>query len=360
MKISLCMIVKNEESVLSRCLQSVKDCVDEIVITDTGSTDGTVTVARGFTDRLYFFAWNDNFSDARNFAFSKATGDYLLWLDADDFISPQNAERLKALKKELELTKPDVVICPYDTAFDEAGNTLFTYYRERLLKRTANFLWQGRVHECIAPRGKILRSEFRVFHLGSEKERGARNLHIYQKWAAEEPLCGRDLFYYGRELYYNKLYTEAVAVLNEMLEKKGWYVNQIEACNILSQCHRARGETKLALSSLLRSFEYGEPRAGIVCNIAALFTAEKKFKEAAFWYESALVCRDHSEEGDFEQPAYRSITPLLGLTCCYYALGDIERTVAAHKKAEEQFPNHPSVVFNRTFFTEQGLLPPSV
>lgn len=74
--ISLCMIVKNEEDVLARCLESVKDVVDEIIIVDTGSTDKTKTIAKEFTDKVYDFKWVNHFAKARNFAFSKAKMDY--------------------------------------------------------------------------------------------------------------------------------------------------------------------------------------------------------------------------------------------------------------------------------------------
>lgn len=75
--ISLCMIVKNEERILARCLDSVKDLVDEIVIVDTGSVDATRRIAQTYTDRVYDFTWIDDFSAARNFAFSKATCEYI-------------------------------------------------------------------------------------------------------------------------------------------------------------------------------------------------------------------------------------------------------------------------------------------
>lgn len=355
MKISLCMIVKDEEDVLARCLESAKPLVDEIVIADTGSRDKTVAIARSFTNRVYDFPWENDFAKARNFSFSKATGDYILWLDADDYISPENAERFLALKETLARELPDMVTCPYDVAFD--GDTpLSTFYRERLVRREAGFVWQGRVHECIAPHGKILRSAFRVFHLGSSKIRGARNLHIYQKWAADENLSGRDLFYYGRELYYNRLYTEAIAVLENMLSGEGWYVNKIEACKILSDCYAARGESEAAKTALFRSFLFGEPRASVLCEIGKTFKEENKLREAIFWYEAALTCRDHSEEGDFEEPYARTLTPLLELVCCYYALGDKARAIEYHKKTERLFENHSAVLFNCEFFKKQGLI----
>ena len=75
-RISLCMIVRDEEAVLGRCLESVKGIVDEIVIIDTGSLDGTKEEAARYTDQIYDFVWRDDFAAARNEAFSKAVMDY--------------------------------------------------------------------------------------------------------------------------------------------------------------------------------------------------------------------------------------------------------------------------------------------
>ena len=84
--VSLCMIVKNEEDVLARCLDSVSDLVDEIVVVDTGSTGRTREIAGRFTNRVYDFTWIDDFAAARNYAFSLAEKDYCMWLDADDVL----------------------------------------------------------------------------------------------------------------------------------------------------------------------------------------------------------------------------------------------------------------------------------
>ena len=99
--ISLCMIVKNEEAVLARCLDSVKEVVDEIVIVDTGSTDKTKEIAAQYTGLVYDFAWDDDFSAARNASFSRATKDFILWLDADDVLLPADRQMLGQLKQTL-------------------------------------------------------------------------------------------------------------------------------------------------------------------------------------------------------------------------------------------------------------------
>ena len=97
--ISLCLIVKNEEKTLERCLRSVDGIPDEIVIVDSGSEDTTKAIAGRFTSRIFDFEWVDNFSAARNYSFAQATMDYILWLDADDVLLQQDRNKLLELKK---------------------------------------------------------------------------------------------------------------------------------------------------------------------------------------------------------------------------------------------------------------------
>lgn len=122
--LSICMIVKNEESVLARCLKSIEPLADEIVIADTGSTDSTKRIASRFTDRVYDFPWNDDFSEARNFSFSKAVMDYIMWMDADDVFNRSFYSEFKALK-EADFENADAVMMPYETAFDKTAERSF-------------------------------------------------------------------------------------------------------------------------------------------------------------------------------------------------------------------------------------------
>ena len=96
--VSLCMIVKNEEDVLERCLKSVAGLVDEIIIVDTGSTDRTREIATHFTNQIFDFPWQDDFSAARNEAFSHASMDYCMWLDADDVFLEEDQKAFLNLK----------------------------------------------------------------------------------------------------------------------------------------------------------------------------------------------------------------------------------------------------------------------
>ncbi|OOC63746.1 glycosyltransferase [Paenibacillus ihbetae] len=138
--ISLCMIVKNEERCLERCLNSVQGIVDEIIIVDTGSTDKTLEIAKRYTDKIYFFEWINDFAQARNFALEHATGDYILHLDADEY-----------LYKGSELLKHDLDKAYYflrirnDLGFGQAEIHQFV----RLFQNSPTLKYEGALHEQI-------------------------------------------------------------------------------------------------------------------------------------------------------------------------------------------------------------------
>lgn len=119
--ISLCMIVKNEERVLDRCLESVQEIADEIIIVDTGSEDRTKEIAEKYHARVFEQEWQDDFSRARNYSFSHAEMDYCMWLDADDIITKSEALKLKRWKEETDESS-DVIMLRYVAGFDEKRN----------------------------------------------------------------------------------------------------------------------------------------------------------------------------------------------------------------------------------------------
>ena len=160
--ISLCMIVKNEELVLERCLASAKNIADEIIIVDTGSTDRTREIGKRY-GKVYDFTWTDDFSAARNESFFRANMDYCMWLDADDVVTEENQKKLLELKTFLD-PDTDVVMMKYAISEDDEGKPLFSYYRERMVKNGKGFLWEGRVHEAIVPRGKVVYSDIVIAH----------------------------------------------------------------------------------------------------------------------------------------------------------------------------------------------------
>ena len=352
-ELSLCMIVKNEADVIARCLACVADVCDEIVIADTGSTDATKEICAQFTDKVYDCEWTDDFAAARNFSFAKATKPYVMWLDADDVLTAENVGRLQELKTTLDAETPDTVMCKYVTARGADGTPSFAYYRERVFRRAASPSWQGFVHECVAPVGKTIYSDLEIDHAKIKAGNPRRNLEIYQKKIADgAKLDGRDKFYYGRELFYNKLYVEAICVLeNYLSDGRIWAVNAVEACSVLSDCYAASGDDRRATEALCRSFGFGAPRAETVCKIGSLFRG-KDDRHAAFWYQAALNCESDLAAGGFCEPDCMDFIPYVELSCCYYRLGDKARAKKYHELAKSVHPTHPSVIYNEQYFAD--------
>lgn len=353
MTLSLCMIVKNEEQVLARCLDSVREAVDEIVIVDTGSTDRTREIAKDYTEHLYSFAWTDDFSAARNFSFSKATMDYILWLDADDVLTPENLRALLALKSTLPIDA-DVVMMQYETAFDEDGKATFSYYRERIVRRSAAPVWKGRVHEAIELRGNRLYSEIAVTHQSVKTTYGDRNLRIYEKQIASgEPLSPRDAFYYGRELYYHRQYVCAIAVLEDFInDEGGWAENKIEACKLLAACQTALGRDGRALDALTHSFQFDSPRAEVCCEIGSLFMKQERYHQAAFWFELARNLHPTVETGGFFDLDSYGFIPCIQLCVCYDRMGDRKKAAYYNTLAGTFRPHAPAYLYNVRYFEQ--------
>lgn len=303
--ISLCMIVKNEEAVLGRCLDSVKDAVDEIIIVDTGSSDRTKEIAAEYTDKIYDFEWVNDFSAARNEAFSKAEMDYCMWLDADDILEEKGQEKLLFWKAQADGTE-DVVMMDYAAGFDEEGRVTFCYERERLLKRKRGFRWEGRVHEAVPVSGKVERLALRIEHHSRKTSYGHRNLRIYEDMKeAGEPFHARDLFYYARELYYHRRYEEAVGCFLFFLEQKDAFCeNQVDACRFTAYCLYALGREEKALSYLYRGLRYRTPGGELCCEIGKHFADRQNWEQAAFWYEAALHAPKKTAGGFVQEECY--------------------------------------------------------
>lgn len=349
--ISLCMIVKNEEAVLSRVLEQMKDIADEIILVDTGSTDRTKNIARQYTDLVFDYPWKQDFSAARNFACSKASMDYWMWLDADDFIPGESQDKLLELKNTLD-PETDLVMMKYITGFDEKGNASFHYYRERLMKNGKGFLWKGKVHEAVIPAGTIFYSPIEIEHRKIKPGDSDRNLTIYEEALKNgDSLEPRHQFYYGRELFFHERYEDAVRVLEKFLEEpEGWVENQIDACLQLSRCYEKLGRRKESLASLFNSFSFDVPRAELCCEIGRLMLEENSLRQAIFWYEQAAACKPDDRSGAFVQKDCYDYIPFVQLCVCYDRLGNHQKAMEYHKRSQKLKPDSETVKLNQAYF----------
>lgn len=348
--VSLCMIVRDEEDVLERCLSSIEGIVDEIIIVDTGSTDRTKEIARKFTDKIYDFEWIDDFAAARNYAFSKADKDYILWLDADDYFTDEDRQLLCETIQTLDRSV-DSVTMPYHVFVDEKQKAVHSIRRNRLVRRACGFRWIGAVHEYLEVYGNIIHSDTAVKH-NKVKSYTDRNLRIYRKLeAAGAAFSPRDMYYFANELKDNQLYEEAVVYYEKFLATgMGWIEDKINACIKLALCYSRLHEKSKALLALFRTMEYDKPRAEACCRIGSMFFEVNMTEISIYWYELALtLTRPEDPLAMLESEAWTWL-PHLQLCMCYFRLGDHEKANEHNEIALSYHPTHPSMIHNKQFF----------
>lgn len=349
-EISLCMIVRNEEKSLPRCLSSVKDIVDEIIIVDTGSSDATKEIALSFGAIIHDFVWIEDFSAARNFAFSKATKAYIFWLDADDFLTKEDQLRFKELKHSLP-GDVNSVNMQYNLAFDGEGNVVTSLRRNRLVRRSCNFKWLGPVHEYLEVSGPFYTSDVCVTHV-KDKAYTDRNLRIYQKRMEQgEEFSPRDQYYYANELRDHGLNEEACRYYELFLAGgKGWIEDNYLACLRLAECRERSGDREGAFEALCRTLQYDKPRAEFCCRLGAWHVERGQYLPAVYWYEQAISLPRPVDSMGVRNEAFTTWIPNLQLAVCYDRLGQQEKANYYNETARLYNPSHPSMNYNRGYF----------
>ncbi len=349
--ISLAMIVKNEENNIKRCLNSILGAVDEIIIVDTGSTDRTKDICSLYTDKIYDFKWIDDFSAARNFSYDFATMDYILWMDADDFLLPEDRRKLIKLKETID-PEINTVMMKYATGLDLQGNVVFSYYRERMTKRESKFRWHEPVHEYMLTTGPILETDIYITHGKPPKESSSdRNLKIYEnRIKNREFLSPRGIFYYARELKDHERFKEAITQFELFLDTDmGWIEDNISACSELAKCYLKLKQDKRALACLFRSFIYSTPRAETCCQIGYYYQEKNDYITAAFWFELIFSLKKPEQCWGFLQHDSWSYVPLIECAVCYDRLGDYAKALKFNTRALEEKPDSLSAKKNQVY-----------
>jgi tetratricopeptide (TPR) repeat protein len=197
LRLSLCMIVRDEEEMLGRCLSAVVDAVDEIVLVDTGSSDATIEIARSFGARILQYEWSGSFADARNVSFDAAGGDWLMYLDADEVLVADDVALLRSLtgrtwREAFSMTEINHTGELHDGA-------AVTHEALRVFRNRPQYRFQGRVHEQIAGRlpgylpERVEASGVRIEHFGyltavrERRGKSKRNIELLRAQQAEGP-----------------------------------------------------------------------------------------------------------------------------------------------------------------------------
>lgn len=333
--ISVCMIVKNEEKVLERCLDSLKGLWEELIIVDTGSTDTTKEIARKYTDKVYDFTWTGNFSDARNFSFSKATCEYIYSADADEVLDKENREKFCLLKNVLsEQSDIEIVQMYYGNQLSQ--NSIYNFdkeYRPKLYKRIRKFMWQEPIHEAVRLEPVVYDSDIVIWHK-PHGQHGARDLAYFEKIIEKgEILSDRIQDIYLRELYF-------IGELHN-LEKGHDYLVKIsenensesdlfqKAVAILCKEARLLKRDSDVLKYSLKGIA-SKGSSELCMELGHYFYDKEEWSEAVIWYYNAA----------YETPCQMSLKsattePLSQIVSCYEKLDMPEVAEEYQKQLEE-------------------------
>ncbi|MCR5654966.1 MAG: glycosyltransferase family 2 protein [Lachnospiraceae bacterium] len=314
-RISLCMIVKNEEAVLARCLDSIADLMDEIIIVDTGSMDKTKEIARRYTNRVYEFPWTGSFSDARNYSFSKASMEYIYCADADEVMDEENRDKFKMLKKGL-LPEIDIVQMYYVNQM--SYNTVYNFNKElrpKLYKRQRSFVWEGTIHEAVRLEPLVYDSDIEIEHHPTSNHK-SRDLAAFEKMYKDHlPFNSRLFHMYAQELYLSGDpgdFIRALPFFAESIEDLSRKPDEImEACCVCAKACRNKNDYEQFLQYALKAVALGSC-SEICCELGRYYDSKNDVTQAAVWYynaafetESALSARHHTT------------LPLSALVDCY-------------------------------------------
>ena len=332
--ISLCMIVKNEEDCLKRCLDSLKGIVDEMIVVDTGSTDRTKEIAKECGARVEDFAWTGDFSEARNFAFSKANCDYIYSADADEELDEDNRERFMQLKKDLSELDIDIVQMYYCNQLE--FRTVYNFDRElrpKLFKRVRHFVWEDPIHEQVILDPVICNSDVEIIHKPKESHAG-RDLEAFRRTISQ----GRRLSARLHDMYARELFMAGTD--DDFIKAKEFFAESVldntrsldeikQASCVLAHIAVIQNDPEALLKYCLKD-AISEMCSEMCYELGDYYFGKKDLDEAIVWYyNAAYECSsilDIKKSGSL---------PRLALSRCYRQLGNEEQARDYEREASE-------------------------
>lgn len=231
MKLSVCMIVKNEETMLAGCLDSVAGA-DEIIICDTGSTDSTIEIAKRYTDKVFTdFTWCDDFAAARNHAGSKATGGWILSIDADERLDPDG---IAIIRKATQVAK-------YAVNCQVQSSTASQIFQNiRVYRNCPEVFWMKPIHNHLNVIADTACDAKIVFgYSPAHKKDPDRALRILSDYVAKNPACVRELYYLAREYHYRSDPTNCAQLLESYVVRSTYIPERADAYLMLARSYWA-------------------------------------------------------------------------------------------------------------------------
>lgn len=358
--ISACLIMKNEakqneffkdKTNIDVCLSSLSKFCDEIIVVDTGSTDNSIEIAKQYTDKIFQFIENPfDFSNARNESFKKATKEWILWTDMDDYYSDENVEKILKLKPILDTTDSKYFSWYYDYRHFR-GKCSYSFIRDRLLKNDNSFFWRYSIHEELVCNGKsTILEDVTTIHTCNH-DNNVKYVEMFRKIEQHRELYPRELYYYGGELFVLGQIDKCLEVLKkfETTDYPGIYENK-RTQDYIAKCYIKKGDCAKAKEHFLRYGAYDAFNRDVIYNIADCCFRMNDIEQAIFYY--TIVTNIEFANNNLTKIDDESIieNSYLQLCVCYYRLGKVKESIEANNKALKLNPNNLNALANQKFF----------
>ncbi|MHC1724295.1 MAG: glycosyltransferase [Aminipila sp.] len=239
--VTAALIVKNESEHIENCLRRIVNAVDEIVIVDTGSTDQTIEISRNFPKvKIIDFQWCDDFAAARNAAFPHITNDWVIWIDADEYLYDADIHSIKEVAGIFHNITAPVLIRVGIMCENDDGGITGKYSVSRMFRMKDKFKFFGKIHEQVVLNENNLYENENIFsravqirflHHGyklaemQKKNKLERNIELLKKMVDENPNDPAWLFFYGRELFNSDRFDESLEILDQCEKASSQYLN---------------------------------------------------------------------------------------------------------------------------------------
>jgi len=348
-KLALSVITKNNEETIGRLLASVAKYVDGIFITDTGSTDNTIEIAKQYGAVISEFKWIDDFAAARNFAFAQVPEEfeYILWADSDDEIV--GAENLPDIVEQMEMQDITATFFQYNYTIDPvSGHVLVKHARERVVKR-GKYEWKGRLHETLIPKGQdkgVLSDLVEVNHWPTQEsivDNEHRNMRILEaQYEAEgENKDPRTEYYLARAYFDAGEYAKANKMFQDYLEHSGWDEERAMAWNYVGEIHKQFNDYESALTAYFEALRERPDYPTWYVNIAMTYALMEKWDFSKIWIKKALAVPAKEKTAMVLNPKDDMARAMETLFMVSFHEGELDEAWAAAQKLAQMFPDQP-------------------
>jgi tetratricopeptide (TPR) repeat protein len=355
-ELSVCMIVRNEEALLERAVASVRDIADEIVVVDTGSTDRTVDVAQGLGARVSHFAWNDDWSAARNASLRQATKDWILVFDADQTLDPGSRDEVVRLIQTDDLVGYLLLQRSYT---DEGRVSCLEHRSLRLFPNHPDILYTGRIHEQVIGRGtaqsfRQQNADVLVHHDGyrpgtaDPQAKAQRDLPVLEQLIRDEPESpfhhynlGVTNHLLGREDEAERHLRRAVGLMEGASERPPYLVN---AHVTLALALAAQGKLDPAAKACQQALRVSPHSADALCTLGSVEMRRGNLGESFSAYRQAFDSRDPELADSVTDRSASGWKPLLGMGEVRLLEGRFEEAAALLEQARAIHPTHEPIL----------------